>query len=184
MLLHKVCAWWAVGLDGPQLLARAWCGYGVISPLVLSPDVYIDPFRELLALSSPFVALCPPVVYCAVQCCTGAAGPIKDIRSMLDYLTRGECVRLAVRLAWYALGLLGCVFACCLCVASILGAFDVPGVLPSDRVKFARVALLLLSGIAACGAWWSIDDALRGAAFLSFGRELSLRARGGKCKGN
>lgn len=104
---------------------------------------------------------------------------------MLDYLTRGECVRLAVRLAWYALGLLGCLFACCLCVASILGAFDVPGVLVADRVKFARVALLLLSGIAACGAWWSIDDALRGAAWLSWRRGLSLRARGCvKGKGN
>ena len=103
---------------------------------------------------------------------------------MFDYLTRGECVRLAVRLAWYALGLLGCLFACCLCVASILGAFDVPGVLVADRVKFARVALLLLSGIGCCGAWWSIDDALRGAAFVSWGRGLSLRARGGKCTGN
>jgi hypothetical protein len=26
--LHKVCAWPAVGYNGPQLLARARCGYG------------------------------------------------------------------------------------------------------------------------------------------------------------
>lgn len=102
---------------------------------------------------------------------------------MLDYLTRAEVSRLAVRLAWYALCLLGCLFAVGLCCASILGAFDVPGVLVADRVKFARFALLLLSGVAACGAWWSIDDALRGAAFLSWGRGLSLRARGVKGTG-
>lgn len=103
---------------------------------------------------------------------------------MFDYLTRAEITRLAVRLAWYALCLLGCLFAVGLCCASILGAFDVPGVIPSDRIKYARVALLVLSGMASMGAWWSIDDALRGAAFLSFGRGLSLRARGVKGAGN
>lgn len=103
---------------------------------------------------------------------------------MFDYLTRAEITRLAVRLAWYALCLLGCLFAVGLCCASILGAFDAVGVIPSDRVKFARVALLVLSGMASMGAWWSIDDALRGAAFLSFGRGLSLRARGVKGAGN
>lgn len=96
---------------------------------------------------------------------------------MYDYLSRGEVTRLVLRLAWYSLCLLAFVAGFVASLASVLGAFDVPGLLVADRVKFARCCCAVLFGLAGAGAWWSIDDALRGAAWLSWSRRLRDLAR-------
>ncbi len=94
---------------------------------------------------------------------------------MYDYLTRAEVLRLALRLFCYALAgvgsAVGAVFAFWSVVSAPYGI--------SDVLKLARLSCFALACFAVCVWWWSIGDALRSAAFLSFRRGLYYRGKGG-----
>jgi hypothetical protein len=93
---------------------------------------------------------------------------------MYDYLTRRESVRLALCVAWWAFSFLCCVVcAFWAFVVIITSRFNI-----SEAVQVARLLCLALSVVAACGAYYAINDSFRHWAWISF--ERSLRGRAGK----
>lgn len=93
---------------------------------------------------------------------------------MYDYLTRRETVRLALSLAWWALSFIACIVAGFWAFAVIITSpFDI-----TKAVQVARLLCLGLSVVAACGAYYGINDGLRHWAWVSF--ERSLRGKAGK----
>lgn len=90
---------------------------------------------------------------------------------MYDYLTRAEVLRLAIRLACYALaGIVSAVGACIALWSVISAPYGI-----TDVLKLARLSCFALACFAVCVWWWSIGDALRSAAFVSFRRGLYYR---------